>query len=833
MLKHEIINYNQNVPVKLSIQRIDNIEKHWHNSIEILFILSGKVSVTLEEKNYDLKEDDIILINPNQIHKTSSADGILALLQLRLSMLPNISKDCAFICNSVTSNDNKHFNNIKRILAELIILNANYQEKQASNLLNMSYAYMLVHELKMHFSVSSDMIISHNRDKLKRLNKITSYLEENYMNDISLNEISEKVHLSSSYLSHFFKKNMGINFSDYLTKIRLNNAVKDLISTENNIKDIALNNGFPNSRSFVTAFRRKYDILPSEYRQQHSRPISNDTILEDLEDKYLELKKYDYLNPLQKYLKNKNSILPSKKEAPVDTQVVSVSANKDTSSLAHNFRVFTSVGRAKDILKKDIQTMLRQIQNEIDFTYIKFHGILDDNMMLYNEDSSGDPYLTFTYIDKILDFLLEIGLKPLIQFSFMPEKLAANPEQTLFASPVIISPPSDINKWKYLITKFTEHLIDRYGKKEVEQWLFTYWNEALIPSPFSFGTSGDNLQLYKITYNSVKSINSNLKFGNPSFITLKFPDSLFNDFLDYTEENNCVPDFYNFHFYPTQKDIVEVLGDKDGPNIKQKPGKIMLSQDPEAFHDFVNSWSINKSKIPERPFYLTEWNSSFSQRDWLNDTCYRSAYLVKNICENYDKLDSFGVWTLTDALEEMPLNDRLFHGGIGFFTKNGIKKPAFYALKFLSQLDDNLLQQGNGYFITTDNHDNYSILLYNYHHFSSFYAQGILIDSSPETRYEVFGNPSSSGLSLQISDVKNGTYHIKEYLVNREHGSCYDEWVRMGGMPVNNKRDIKLLKQRSVPYLKQSKVGVKTEKITHYALLEPHEIRLVKISKAE
>ena len=100
------------------------------------------------------------------------------------------------------------------------------------------------------------------------------------------------------------------------------------------------------------------------------------------------------------------------------------------------------------------------------------------------------------------------------------------------------------------------------------------------------------------------------------------------------------------------------------------------------------------------PIYLTEWNSTTSHRDLLSDTCFKSAYIVKNILDNYDKIDAGGYWLLTDLHEESLLEDKLFHGGLGMFTVNGIKKPAYFAYLFLSKLGDKLLAKGDGYFVT-------------------------------------------------------------------------------------------------------------------------------------
>jgi xylan 1,4-beta-xylosidase len=115
---------------------------------------------------------------------------------------------------------------------------------------------------------------------------------------------------------------------------------------------------------------------------------------------------------------------------------------------------------------------------------------------------------------------------------------------------------------------------------------------------------------------------------------------------------------------------------------------------PDGFQNFVNQVRSEREKrgLRNTPIFLTEWNNTPSQQDLLNDTCFKSCYIVKNILENYDKLDSFGYWSLTDLMGDAPLPDKMFFGGLGLFTKNGIAKPTFYAMKLMNQLTKKLKQ---------------------------------------------------------------------------------------------------------------------------------------------
>lgn len=272
----------------------------------------------------------------------------------------------------------------------------------------------------------------------------------------------------------------------------------------------------------------------------------------------------------------------------------------------------------------EIQEMLKTLHREIGYKYIKFHGILSDDMMVYDEDELGNPSLNFCYVDKVLDFLISINLKPLIQLSFMPKLLAKKPDNRRFYSEFIISEPKDLNKWTFLITEFTKHLLNRYGQTEVESWLFCVWNEPDTPATM-FGFEEDDVffEFYKSTYFAVKEINPNIVFGGSSTIPLSSYNKKWSESFDnWCLLNNCVPDFINIHFYDMDFD--------NAPPRKEwspAPRKIVgLSEDVNSFSKFITRLKshLKKEGQEKRKIYLTEWNSTPSHRDLMSDTCFKS-----------------------------------------------------------------------------------------------------------------------------------------------------------------------------------------------------------------
>lgn len=83
---------------------------------------------------------------------------------------------------------------------------------------------------------------------------------------------------------------------------------------------------------------------------------------------------------------------------------------------------------------------------------------------------------------------------------------------------------------------------------------------------------------------------------------------------------------------------------------------------------------------------IEEWSSTLWQRDLSSDTCYKAAWLTKNVLENYENVDMLGYWLLTDFIDEWLVPGGVFHGGYGLFTANGIPKAGYQALRLLNRV---------------------------------------------------------------------------------------------------------------------------------------------------
>lgn len=823
---HEIINYPVDLPMTLFINTIGAVDKHWHKSIELLIVIEGTVSIVIGSRHITLEVDDILLVNANEIHDLYSENATLIAIQIKPELLNNVPaelKNAHYVCDSSNDPNPAKYERIKHIIARFLKLNLD--GGKYIELMNKSLFYNLLYELYAGFA---DGTVNNTEDTFKqldRLNKILSIINSEYNSRLTLDDIANRVFVTPPYLSKFFKKNMGLSLSDYIKATRLRYATHDLMYSDCSIDTIADNNGFPNTHAFVTAFKKEYHELPSTWRMQKSKiaapPIPSD---KDRSINYYETDSVtmhrSLLRFINAHISSDSSVTPIEQTTDFSYEIHTSVDGTTQSDCAR----FIGVSRAKELLYEPVRRQLTEANAHMRFDYIKMHSLFEDGLFVYTEDSDGQPIYNFTLLDQIFDFLIFLDIKPLIQLSFMPSALAKDVSRTMFNKNLIISEPKDMSKWKTLVRVFTCHLIERYSLPIVNTWLFSVWNEAGTANEmFGFSKDETYYTLYRTSYEAIKEVSETLQFGGPAaFLAYGKKDTWLLNFLQFTKHTDCRPDFITIHYYD--------LNLSDEFFVKKKsPKELWLSTNTEStvIHLTQLREQLKKNGFEHTPLYLTEWNSTTSHRDLLSDTCFKSAYLAKNIVNMVPLLDGICYWLLTDLHEEYFLPKETFHGGLGLFTCSGLKKPSYFALEFLTKLGDTVLYKENG-LLCTRKGDDIVVLLYNYHHYSDTYAHDIGINTLYKERYNVFPEKGKRTVEIIFPEL-SGTYLVSQEYVNRHYGSVFDNFVNMGAIEPLSLEEIKYLSHVSVPRMKKCRMTFPDESLD--ITLRPFEIRLITIQK--
>lgn len=385
---------------------------------------------------------------------------------------------------------------------------------------------------------------------------------------------------------------------------------------------------------------------------------------------------------------------------------------------------------AQMALRTDYTRQLTFIHDTLGIERVRFHGIFCDDMRTLNDLSvqlnvpGADQFTeyNFNFCGAAYDNVLAAGMKPLVELSFMPEKLALKEEGRpvkggFFYKPNIV-PPRDYAAWRDYLQAFVRFLLHRYGKEEVRTWYFEVWNEPDLPYVFWNGSRDEYFRLYEESARAIKDVDEKIMVGGPSTSGSKWISS----FVAYCRKNDVPLDFVTTHQYAGDPlGGVEDQGDAEGQaggfeawqerlrkaeeTLRQVKEKTFLAGYRAVTPDKSETTEIpddlfrkNAARAHEQaqglPLYYTEWNENAIFSAYTNDTRKVAAYDVKMALAVADHVTGSSIWCFSDIFEELHPFPQEFHGGFGMLTQHGIPKPVYYAMKLLADAPDTRIDLG-------------------------------------------------------------------------------------------------------------------------------------------
>ena len=325
-------------------------------------------------------------------------------------------------------------------------------------------------------------------------------------------------------------------------------------------------------------------------------------------------------------------------------------------------------GHATLALRADWQAQLAQARRDLGFRHVRFHGILDDDMgtLICQDDK---PLYSFFNTDRIFDFLLSIGMKPVVELSFMPRMLASG-NDIVFHYQGNITAPKEPAQWAELIRRIVSHWVERYGIDEVSSWPFECWNEPNLKA-FWLGDQASYFEFYRVTAEAIKAVDTRLQIGGP----VSAGNEWLADFTGYCEKRGTPFDFISTHYYPT-----DPFGAIDTDSVSQladAPPDVMRTRAGEA-----------RAAAGKLPLYYTEWSISSNPRDPMHDGSFAAAFATRIVMSVDDLVDGYSYWTFSDIFEENYFPSAPYHGGFGMMNLYGVPKPIYRAFQMLRTLGD-------------------------------------------------------------------------------------------------------------------------------------------------
>ncbi|HEY4107663.1 GH39 family glycosyl hydrolase [Puia sp.] len=440
-------------------------------------------------------------------------------------------------------------------------------------------------------------------------------------------------------------------------------------------------------------------------------------------------------------------------------RVISADFQQTAGPLDKSFAVCVGAGRAAEGLRADWQQQLAVAEKAIGFQYIRFHGLLCDEMHVYSLDKQGHIVYNFQYVDKLYDYLLSIGIRPFVELGFMPPDLASG-TKTVFWWKGNVTPPKDYQKWADLIRTLVKHFETRYGRAEVEKWYFEVWNEPDLHG-FWAGDQAEYFKLYKTTVEAIRSVSSTYRVGGPATSGSKW----IREMLHYCDSSHLPLDFISTHSYNT-KTVFDEYGVRK---------RTMLPSD-YLWSNVVNTRRImDSSGHRNLQLHYTEINSSPSSRDPLHDGYPNATFLLNTLKHTERVANSMSYWTFTDVFEEAGPGPTPFHGGFGLINLQGLRKPTFFAYHFLHELGGTELKNTDSCSWVCKSNKGVQALFWNLH---------LPFTDAPYFNDSIFrlnAPPAPAGIvTVKLDHIPNGHYRLSVYRVGYHHNDVFSGWLEMG-----------------------------------------------------
>jgi xylan 1,4-beta-xylosidase len=440
---------------------------------------------------------------------------------------------------------------------------------------------------------------------------------------------------------------------------------------------------------------------------------------------------------------------------------ISIDAHAQATPFPHFWEEMFGSGRAALSLRQSYRDDMHTVKKATDFKYVRFHAIFHDELGVYDEDPQGQPVYNFSYVDQIYDGLLAEGVRPFVEISFTPKKMASRLDYHAFWYKQIVSPPNYV-KWDGLITAFAQHLIERYGVDEVSKWYFEVWNEPNIDFWTGRPAQQTYFELYDHTARALKAVNQKIRVGGPATAQAAWVDAM----IAHATENNVPLDFVSTHVYgnDTAKDVF-------GDNRPVAPHQMVCTA-VENVHN-----QIKASARPTIPLIWSEFNATYANESPITDSIYMGPWMADTIRQCDGKVDMMSYWTFSDVFEEQGVVKTPFYGGYGLIAENGVPKPAFDVFTLLHDLgDERIAAPENDVLVTRRKNGSLVIAAWN------------LVE--PEAT-----GPDKT-ITLDLKGVSSGA-HATIRRVDAKHGDTLAAWKTMGSPRYLSKAQVAELKKAS------------------------------------
>lgn len=275
--EYEYIKHSKTSYCKIFMAEIyQSTPQHWHSDIELLLVLEGTLAINSLPDTPIARAQDIILFNSYETHRLTctSGKGLVLAVQFSSSFCRSYYPSFEytyFTQNLLCSGKYSALQNLMVEMASSFFREPQYFSLHCIGLLNLLAEQLLIH---LPYSLLDQQERSSREKNIFKMQNILNHIEKHYTEKLLLSDISKLENLSLHYLSHLFKKTLGISFQSYMKQLRFEKALNLLTETDSSILDICIASGFSDIKYLNQLFDEYFGCTPGQYRR-HLREKQN------------------------------------------------------------------------------------------------------------------------------------------------------------------------------------------------------------------------------------------------------------------------------------------------------------------------------------------------------------------------------------------------------------------------------------------------------------------------------------------------------------------------------------------------------------------------------
>lgn len=789
------------------------IIQNFDENIHILYVLAGEVLVESAGNYLTLQKDDFYILQKSNSYTCHTSNSKVFQLSLQYFYLDETTSDSHsyyFMGDSVKnihSSDKK----IAYLLNQLIKSYIFKEKKRISEIFEIYFNLINIMEKKYLVKVQLEA----DRSMKQKVEEVKFYIDNNFDKEIRLADLASKLFVSEQYLSKLFSMEVGVSLSEYLIRKRLEKVRRDLFETEKSVTHIAFSAGFSNINSFNRLFKKYQGMTPSEFRHESKREI-------EIYSTPLQIPKEE-LSTLQKYFEEEEE-----KESSETLQINVLETEKFEFD-----KYLINLGYAGDLLHTTFTEQIQNTQQQNPFRYGRIWGLFNNSLF----EQVGNEY-DFTKVDEIIQTIIEAGMIPFLELGFKG-KLIHETHTMILKKEIFELKTNKLTDIIQRYTVFLNHFIDKYGEEEVSKWIIEIWK----PNAFVLNNTNQEylsfiemdhklvdisnplnyIKYFNKISETIKQILPLIKVGGCG-LSLDIEQVDMQNFLSKWKQAENKPDFISISIYPIDE-IKHVYANEE----RNAP----ISQDEDYMLNKIKDMRTLLDSIDDDiKLYVTEFNVTILNREIINDTAFKGAYILKNILSIISYCDLIGYWQLSDfTVTSFDTAKNEIFGGAGILSKQGVPKIGYYAFMFLKKLGPIKVFSSEN-LIMTKKAKQYQLLCYHYSHLNATYYYDTKGGFHKNNAYAIFDNDNPINLKIELLNLDDpGKYHIKKYSIGKDNGNFLEEINGLSQSDHFDKEMIQYLKQKCVPKIEIITYNVSEDKLMLDIALSPYDICFYEIKK--